>query len=233
MTIQKKLSYALAMACSLHLSAINAAAPKPRETSEQIRFLLKTVVPAAIAVVGTASGAYCYYKYNTEQNQRSLQEEERQQLRVDFDDGEEKARVPIIVNSYGYSFDAEGNRSYKPGSNDPKINGSYTISIDETKTIRDLLVRLYDEPRLFEDTKTRQCVQGLSICDLSYGETRYNLMWMDPNTVLSTLDIRNGQQNPALEAEVGPKDWAPKAYKDLLNAHYERSSGEYIKGSEE
>ena len=64
MTIQKKLSYALALACSLHLSAINAAAPKPRETSENIRFFLNTVVPVTIGVAVTV---YYYYHYQQEQ----------------------------------------------------------------------------------------------------------------------------------------------------------------------
>ncbi len=153
---------------------------------------------------------------------------------ADFDGGIEKATVPIIVDDKGYFLNAEGLLE-EAGPNDPKIHGEYTIFIDETATVKDLIRALYDEPSLFEDTKTGKLVQGLAITELSRGGlgTTRCFLRINPNTVLKTLGIRNGQLNYKLRAELGSIKHTPDVYKDPARAYYERFSGAYIKGSEE
>ncbi len=152
---------------------------------------------------------------------------------ADFDGGIEKARVPIRVNREETSVNAEGHLMRGGGPNDPEISGTYTILIDETKTVRDLVNSLYDEPSLFEDTKTGNLVQGLAIAQLSYGSSTQNFLYLDPDTVLSTLRIRNGKLSHTLEAEFELIEGARALYRDPARAYYERFSGAYIKGSEE
>ncbi len=153
---------------------------------------------------------------------------------ADFDGGKEKARVPIRVNKEGLFPNAEGSLAIA-GPNDPRIRGEYTIFIDETATVRDLVESLYDEPSLFEDAKTGNLVQGLVIRQLVYGIGYPNLVGRgELDTVLSTLGIRNGELYHEIEAELGSKDWALRGvYTEPARAYYERFSGAYIKGSEE
>ncbi len=152
---------------------------------------------------------------------------------ADFDGGIEKATVPIIVNAKGKFIDAEGSLE-KAGPNDPRIRGEYTIFIDETATVRDLIRALYDEPSLFEDTKTGDLVQGLAITELSLGLWSRPFLRMDPNTVLRTLGIRNGKLYDELQAYIGRPKHTPDVYKDLPRNYYKRfRDGQYIKGSEE
>ncbi len=137
------------------------------------------------------------------------------------DDGKEKARVSIIVNKEGISRNAEGNFILKGGPDDPEIFGEYTILIDETATVEDLVNNLYNQPNLFKDNKTGDLVRGLAISQLSRGLGLPNLMLKNPSTVLSTLGIKNGKEF-GLEASIGPIGDSPNFYKDPACIYYAR-----------
>ena len=149
---------------------------------------------------------------------------------ADFDGGKEKARVPIRVNKEGLFLNAEGSLAIA-GPYHPKISGKYIISIDETATVKDLVNSLYDEPSLFEDTRTGNLVQGLVIEQLAHPVGAPNMVDLRRlGTVLSTIGIRNGELYHELQADLGLLGHSsPLLYTEPARAYYERfPPGEYI-----